>query len=53
MHRSKAPVCKSLVLKEMPLNEAKHSEPLRIRYAEISELSPHSKEYRDTVTAVP
>lgn len=45
MHRSKAPVCKSLVLKEMPLNEAKHWEPLRIRYAEISELSPHSKGY--------
>lgn len=47
LHRSKAPMCKSLVLKEMPLNEAKHSELLRIRYAKISELSPLSKEYQE------
>lgn len=39
LHRSKPPMRKSLVLTEMPLNEAKHSEPLRIRYAKIAVLS--------------
>lgn len=55
LHRSKPPMCKSLVLKEMPLNEAKHSEPLRIRYSKISVLSPPSKEHRGprTVTEYP
>jgi len=45
-------MCKSLVLKNMPLNESKHLQSLRIRYtAKILVLSPLTKEHHDTAKA--